>query len=49
MNNIVVTGGSGRFGVNLKRLNYKYKFPNKRELNILSISSIERYLKKHKI
>ena len=33
---IVVTGGSGRFGLNLKKLGKKnYKFPSKNQLNIL--------------
>ena len=36
MNKLVVTGGSGRFGKILKNMGYKYKFPNKTELNILS-------------
>ena len=49
MNKIIVTGGSGRFGKILKdTLSKKYKFPNKKELNIMSINSIEKYLKKSK-
>ena len=45
---IVVTGGSGRFGLNLKKLGKKnYKFPSKNQLNILNINSIFRYLKKN--
>ena len=45
---IVITGGSGRFGLILQK---KYKsdkllYPNKKELNILSTESIEKYLKK---
>jgi|TARA_Y100000389_G_C17360348_1_gene463406 dTDP-4-dehydrorhamnose reductase len=49
MNKIIVTGGSGRFGSILKKLyNNKYKFPTKHELDILSINSIEKYLKKNK-
>jgi len=48
MNKLVVTGGSGRFGKILKNMGYKYKFPNKTELNILSLKSIEKYLKKTK-
>ena len=45
---IVVTGGSGRFGLNLKKLGKKnYKFPNKNHLNILNINSILGYLKKN--
>lgn len=47
---IVITGGSGRFGTVLQK---KYKsnklfYPTKKELNILSIGSIEKYLKKIK-
>jgi dTDP-4-dehydrorhamnose reductase len=47
---IVITGGSGRFGSILQK---KYKsdkllYPNKKELNILSTESIEKYLKKNK-
>jgi dTDP-4-dehydrorhamnose reductase len=47
---IVITGGSGRFGSILQK---KYKsdkllYPNKKELNILSTESIEKYLKKTK-
>ena len=48
MNKLVVTGGSGRFGKILKNMGYKYKFPNKTELNILSKKSIEKYLKRTK-
>ena len=29
MNNIIVTGGSGRFGQILKNFGYKFKFPKK--------------------
>jgi dTDP-4-dehydrorhamnose reductase len=45
---IVITGGSGRFGSILKK-NYKSNklfYPKKLQLNILSTTSIERYLKK---
>jgi dTDP-4-dehydrorhamnose reductase len=47
---IVITGGSGRFGSVLQK---KYKsnklfYPNKKQLNILSIRTIEKYLKKIK-
>jgi len=46
---IVVTGGSGRFGKNLKIYSKnKYAFPSKRKLNILSLKSIENYIKKNK-
>ena len=49
-NKIVVTGGSGRFGSKLKKVNNKYKllFPNKQKLNILNLNSIEKCLKAHK-
>lgn len=45
---IVITGGSGRFGSILQK---RYKsdklfYPNKKDLNILSTKSIEKYLKK---
>lgn len=47
---IVITGGSGRFGSILQK---RYKsdklfYPNKKDLNILSTKSIEKYLKKTK-
>ena len=47
---IVVTGGSGRFGKVLKYHDSKkkYLFPSKKELNILKINSIKKYLKKIK-
>ena len=47
---IVFIGGSGRFGKIFKD-NTKLKnilYPNKKELNILSIVSIQNYFKKHK-
>ena len=46
-NKIVITGGSGRFGSRLKKIKNKFKliFPNKRELNILNLKSIKKYLK----
>jgi len=46
-NKIVVTGGTGRFGTELKKSkeNYKIIFPKKKELNILNIKSIIKYLK----
>ena len=48
-NIIVVTGGSGRFGKVLKKkTNKKYLFPSKKELNILKINSIIKYLEKKK-
>jgi len=47
---IVITGGTGRFGIELKKIKNKYKlfFPNKKELNILNIKSISNYLKSKK-
>ena len=45
----VVTGGNGRFGRELrKNSNQNYLFPSKKKLNILNLTSIENYLKKHK-
>ena len=48
-NRIVFTGGSGRFGKvfkeNEKKTNFNFFFPKKKELNILNIKSIEKYLK----
>ena len=48
--NIVVTGGSGRFGQCLKNFksNHKILFPTKKELDILNLRKIEKYLKKNK-
>jgi len=47
---VVITGGEGRFAEILKRDNKKLNilYPNKKELNILSYSSIKKYLKKNK-
>ena len=47
---IVITGGEGRFARSLKNsnINLDISFPNKKKLNILSLNSIERYLKKIK-
>ena len=46
-NKIVITGGSGRFGIELRKIKSKYKlfFPKKNELNILNIKSIIKYLR----
>lgn len=48
--NIVITGGTGRFGENLKKVKsiHKLFFPSKNELNILKLKSIDKYLKKTK-
>jgi dTDP-4-dehydrorhamnose reductase len=46
---IVVTGGSGRFGEVLKKnVGKNYIFPNKKQLNILKLNSITKFLKKTK-
>jgi len=49
-NKIVITGGSGRFGSELKKIKNKYKllFPNKHKLNILNLENIKKYLKLQK-
>lgn len=48
--NIVITGGSGRFGSVLKEeyRSNKIFYPTKKKLNITSVKSIEKYLKKIK-
>ena len=45
---IVITGGDGRFAQILKKDNKKLNilYPSKKELNILNINSINKYLKK---
>ena len=47
---IVFTGGSGRFGSVLKKIQTEHKilFPDKKDLNILSFTSIRKYLLKKK-
>jgi dTDP-4-dehydrorhamnose reductase len=47
---IIFTGGSGRFAESLKntKSNYNFYYPNSKELNILNIKSIEKYVKKVK-
>ena len=49
-NKIVITGGSGRFGSELKKRKNKYKllFPTKYKLNILNLKNIKKYLKLEK-
>ena len=49
-NKIVITGGSGRFGSELKKRKNKYKllFPSKHKLNILNLKNIKKYLKLEK-
>ena len=49
MSKILVTGSDGRFGRIIKKFNDKrFIFRNKKELNILSESSIEKNLKRYK-
>ena len=47
---IVITGGDGRFAQILKKDNKKLNilYPSKKELNVLNINSINKYLKKYK-
>ena len=47
---IIVTGGSGRFAQELKKVKSRYKFffRNKKQLNILSIKSIKNNFNKFK-
>jgi len=47
---IIVTGSNGRFAQELKKIKNKYNFifRNKKQLNILSIKSIEKNIKKFK-
>ena len=47
---IIVTGGDGRFAKELSKIKTKYKFifRNKKQLNILSTSSIKKNFKKYK-
>ena len=49
-NKIIITGGNGRFATALKesKLNLDFIFPSKNQLNILKISSIKKFIKKHK-
>ena len=47
---IIVTGGDGRFAKELRKIksNYKFIFRNKKQLNILSLNSIEKNIKTFK-
>ena len=46
---IIITGGSGRFGKELKKSSPKnFIFPSKNQLNVLSLKSILKYLNKNK-
>ena len=49
-NKIVVTGGTGRFGQELKKIKSRYEFffPKKNELDILNYDLIIKYIKKKK-
>ena len=49
-NKIIITGGNGRFATILKKSksDLNFLFPSKTQLNILKISSIKKYIKKHK-
>ncbi len=48
MSRIIVTGSDGRFGRILQKLNRRLIYRNKKQLNILSLNSIEKNLKKFK-
>ena len=50
MSKILVTGGDGRFAKELKKLPSKYEFifRNKKQLNILSVTSIKKEVNKFK-
>jgi len=50
MKRILVTGGNGRFSQELKKIksNYHFIFRDKKELNILSLNSIKKNIKKFK-
>lgn len=50
MKRILVTGGNGRFSQELKKIksNYHFIFRDKKQLNILSLSSIKKNIKKFK-
>ena len=49
-NKIIFTGGSGRFGKVLKKINTKYNvfFPSKKKLNITNYNKSENYIRKIK-
>jgi len=50
MKTLVVTGGTGRFGLELKKIKTKNKiyFPRKDKLNILNFNNVMKYLRKFK-
>lgn len=45
---IVITGGTGRFAQSIKKIKIRHRtfFPNKKELDLLSINKIRKYLSK---
>ena len=45
---VIVTGSGGRFGKILQKLNKKFIYRNKKQLNILSPKSISNNLNKYK-
>ena len=51
-NKILITGGSGRFGNIFKKNSYKFKydflFPTSKQLDILKVKTIDRYIVKNK-
>jgi len=51
MKSILISGGDGSFAKALKKVNQKFKLytPNKKNLDVTSYSSIEKYLKNKKI
>ena len=48
MQRVIVTGSDGRFGRVLQKLNKKFIYRNKKQLNILSSKSIIKNFKKFK-
>ncbi len=48
MPRVIVTGSEGRFGKILKKLNNEFIYRDKKQLNILSVNSIAKNLKKYK-
>ena len=46
-NKIIITGGTGRFGKELKKIKNKYRliFPSKKKLNILNFTHSKKYIK----
>ena len=48
MNKVIVTGSDGRFGKILKKIDKTFIYKSKKQLNIMSIKSISKNLKKYK-